>query len=113
MRNPHALTQREWEAIRHLAHGKEGDPGRTAACNRTFVDAVLWVLRGERCWHELPPCYGPYKSVHKRYRRWVERGVWARIVARLNHDLDTGLPAQGAAAAAQRATPAESIFDLA
>jgi Putative transposase of IS4/5 family (DUF4096) len=43
------LTNAQWERIASLLPGNAGDPGRTAADNRRFVDGVLWVLRS------LPP----------------------------------------------------------
>jgi transposase len=39
------LTEAQWRAIKDLLPGKEGDRGRTARDNRTFVNGVLWVLR--------------------------------------------------------------------
>ena len=30
-------------------------------------------------WAGLPERYGKYKSVHKRFLRWAERGVWDRL----------------------------------
>jgi transposase len=92
------LEDRQWERIARLLPGKAGDPGRTAADNRLFVNGVLWVLRSGAHWHDLPPRYGKYKSVHKRFTRWAKAGVWERVFALLikEHDnqylmLDTTL----------------------
>jgi transposase len=80
------LSDAQWTCIRDLLPGKAGDPGRTAADNRTFVNAVLWVLRSGARWRDLPPRYGAYKSVHKRFARWAANGVWERIFATLTAD---------------------------
>jgi transposase len=53
--------------------------GRTAADNRQFINGVLWVSRSGARWHDLPERYGKYKSVHKRFMRWAQSGVWERI----------------------------------
>ena len=37
-----------------MAMGKEGDPGVTAADNRLFVDAVLWIGKTGAQWRDLP-----------------------------------------------------------
>ena len=68
--------------------GKVGDPGRTAVDNRVFANAVLWVLRSGARWSDPPPHYGVYKSVHKRFTRWAEKGVWQRLFDTLSRDRD-------------------------
>ena len=37
------LHDDQWERIRDIVPGKQGDRGRTATDNRAFVDGVLWV----------------------------------------------------------------------
>ena len=44
------LTDEQWEKIKHLLPGKEGDSGRTAKDNRLFLDAVLWTARTSAQW---------------------------------------------------------------
>lgn len=73
------LEDRQWDRIAPVLPGKAGDPGRTAADNRLFVNGVLWVLRSGAHWHDLPPRYGKYKSVHKRFTRWAKAGIWERV----------------------------------
>ncbi|TWT89826.1 hypothetical protein Mal64_02060 [Pseudobythopirellula maris] len=58
MAKGHALTQEQWEAIRDLLPGKEGDPGRSGENNRLFVDAVLYVLKTGVPWEDLPARFG-------------------------------------------------------
>lgn len=82
------LSQAQWERIAPLLPGKAGDPGRTAADNRLFVDGVLWVLRSGAHWRDLPERYGRWKTLHKRFSRWSKAGVWERIFADLIKDRD-------------------------
>jgi transposase len=39
------LRNDQWQRIKDLLSGNKSDVGRTAADNRKFVDAVLWVAR--------------------------------------------------------------------
>ncbi len=73
------LSDEQWQRIKGLLPGKAGDPGRTGADNRRFVNAVLWVLRSGAHWHDLPARYGKWKSVHKRFTRWARTGAWERV----------------------------------
>lgn len=86
MAKRYELTTAQWDRIAPLLPGKAGDPGRTAADNRLFVDGVLWVLRSGAHWRDLPERYGKWKSLHKRFSRWAQAGVWDRVFAALIKD---------------------------
>jgi transposase len=73
------LTGAQWRRIEGLLPGKKGDAGRLATDNRLFVNGVLWVLRSGAHWHDLPPRYGKWKSVHTRFARWAKNGTWERV----------------------------------
>lgn len=75
----HELTDAQWEKIEGLLPGKESDPGRTASDNRLFVNAVLYVLKTDIPWADLPTRFGKHETVRKRFDRWCARGVWERI----------------------------------
>ena len=83
------LSTEQWEKIKNLLPGKVGDRGRTASDNRLFVDSVLWILRSGARWSDMPEeRYGKYKSIHKRFSRWAEKGVWEKIFKFLIKDRD-------------------------
>ncbi len=82
------LNDAQWERIAPLLPGKAGDPGRTGADNRLFLNGVLWVLRSGAHWRDLPERYGKWKSLHKRFTRWAKAGVWERVFASLIKDRD-------------------------
>jgi transposase len=86
MAKRYELTDAQWARIADLLPGKAGDPGRTAADNRLFVNGVLWVLRSGAHWHDLPERYGKWKSVHKRFSRWARTGAWERVFEALIDD---------------------------
>lgn len=83
------LSESQWEKIRDILPGKEGDRGATAADNRAFVDGVLWVLRSGAYWKDLPERYGKWNSVHKRFTRWAKAGIWERLFTVLLDDPDS------------------------
>ena len=88
MAKRYELSDQQWQRICDLLPGKPSDPGRTGADNRLFVNGVLWVLRSGAHWHDLPPRYGKWKSVHKRFTRWAKAGVWERVFEALTADPD-------------------------
>jgi len=40
-----------------------------------FLEAVLWIARTGSPWRDLPPTFGNWNTVFKRYRDWVQAGV--------------------------------------
>lgn len=82
------LSDAQWERIAPLLPGKEGDPGRSGADNRLFVEAVLWLVRAGAPWRDLPPRFGKWGTVWKRFRRWAERGAFERLFEALSGEPD-------------------------
>jgi len=70
-----------WDKLAPLLPEHMGKRSRPSADSRTFIDAVFWVLRTGAPWRDLPPDYGNWNSIAKRFRRWVKRGVWEGILA--------------------------------
>lgn len=79
MRRRHELTDEQWSKIEYLVPGREGDPGRTAADNRLFVDAVFYIAKTGIPWRDLPERLGKWNSVWRRFDRWCAAGVWTRL----------------------------------
>ena len=86
--NRDMLRNDQWERIESLLPGKSTDVGRTAADNRLFVEAVLWVLRTGSPWRDLPESFGPWNSAYKRFSRWSQKNVWHRVFEELAKDAD-------------------------
>jgi putative transposase len=79
MRHRHELTDEQWEQIEPRLPGRVGGPGRTAADNRRFVNAVLFVAKTGVPWRDLPERFGRWNSVWRRFDRWCAAGVWAEL----------------------------------
>jgi transposase len=82
------LSDDQWERVAPLLPGKVGDPGRSAADNRLFLEAVLWIARVGAPWRDLPPMFGKWNSVFQRFRRWAVKGVFERLFQTLSGDPD-------------------------
>ena len=78
------LSDAQWAKIAPYCAGKETDVGRTAVNNRLFIEAVLWIVRTGSPWRDLPPEFGNWNSVYKRYRRWVKSDRFSKLFNALN-----------------------------
>jgi transposase len=88
MARRYALRDDQWERISELLPGREGHVGVTAQNNRLFVEAVLYRYRAGVPWRDLPERFGMWKSVHTRFNRWAQSGVWERVFKVLSADSD-------------------------
>jgi transposase len=77
------LSDADWAVLAPLLPGRAGYRGVTAADNRRFVEAVLWVGRTGLPWRDLPPHLGAWHRVFVRFTRWRQAGVWAEVLAAL------------------------------
>ena len=82
------LTDRIWAMIEPLLPGTSRSRGVTAKDNRLFLEAVLWRVRVGAPWRDLPPEFGPWNSVFRRFRRWAQAGVFDRIFEAVSGDPD-------------------------
>jgi transposase len=82
------LREDQWKRKNDSLPGKASDPGRTGDDNRRFVEGVIWIGRNGGRWRSLPKEYGNWSGVHKRFKRWADKGVWQMIFNTLAEDAD-------------------------
>ena len=63
--------------------------------HRMVINGVFWRSRTGCPWRDLPGCYGNWKTVYNRHRRWSAEGTWAAILDELRRGCDQN--AHGAA----------------
>lgn len=73
------LTDAQWAKMEPHCLGKPSDPGRSGSDNRRFIEAVLWIARTGSPWRDLPPLFGKWNTVFKRYSDWVKANVFKRL----------------------------------
>ena len=82
------FNNQQWEKIfallqtcQNIYIGQEND------C-RNFLEAVFWITRSGSQWRLLPPGYGNWNSIYKRFARWSEAGVFEKLFAHFACDRD-------------------------
>lgn len=76
----HDISDSVWDHLAPVLPGSSGKVGRKANDNRTFINAVFWILRTGAPWRDLPPDYGDWKNTHRRFCRWRDAGIWEKIL---------------------------------
>ncbi|WP_319796840.1 IS5 family transposase [Nitrobacter sp.] len=83
-----ALRDDQWERIKSFVPGGTKGKRGPRTNNRKFLDALLWMARSGGRWRDLPERLGDYRSVKRRYYRWIEMGVLDDMLARLAREAD-------------------------
>ena len=75
----YALSDAQWDCIKHMLPGQAGHVGANSPDTRLFVDAVLYRYRAGIPWRDLPERFGDFRNIHQRHTRWCQSGVWQRV----------------------------------
>ena len=84
----HDMSDHVWSLLEPRLPGRKGVWGGIARDNRTFIDAVFWILRTGAPWRDLPPDYGGWKNTHHRFCRWRDKAIWETLLEQLVDDPD-------------------------
>lgn len=77
------VTDAEWAVIGPLLPPERGRWARSAEDNRRYFEGMLWIARTGSQWRHLPDEYGKWNSIFRRFRRWVEIGVFDALLETL------------------------------
>ncbi|MFI6910460.1 IS5 family transposase [Nonomuraea sp. NPDC050394] len=83
----HDLTDEEWERLAPLLPVNPRQGGRWAD-HRTVINGVFFRTRTNITWRDLPSCYGNWKTVYNRHRRWSMDGTWGKLLDGLRAGCD-------------------------
>jgi transposase len=85
----HDISDEKWAIINPLLRQKKKDPrGRKPKDDRLMLNGVLWILKTGAPWRDLPPEFGPYQTVHRRFLQWARAGTWDEVLLELAKDAD-------------------------
>jgi len=57
--------------------------GKPRVDDRRVLSGIIFINRNGSRWHDAPAAYGPHKTICSRWKRWNEKGVFARIMTGL------------------------------
>ena len=53
---------------------------------RMFLEAVFWIARTGALWCDLPPGFGNWNTIYRRFQDWARVGVFEIIFNALSDD---------------------------
>ena len=75
----HGISDLLWEAVKPHTIGNKGTHGGNAKDTRKFINGVFWILRTGAPRRDLPPCYGNWNTVQRRFCRRRNKDIWEEI----------------------------------
>lgn len=88
MRRRGELNDEQWQRLKRLLPPQKQAQGRPCIDHRHILEGILWIHRTGSPWRDLPERYGPWQTIATRFYRWSKRGVWQRILGRLQQEAD-------------------------
>lgn len=74
----HELSDVEREFLRPLL--PESLRGRKRLDDRTVLNGIVRKFRTGTAWRDVPERYGPWHTLHTRFRRWALDGTFERML---------------------------------
>ena len=87
-KNRFIIRDHQWAKIEAHCLGLKSHPGRTGSDARLFLEAVFWVARTGCSWRDLPPYFGKWSTIYRRFRDWALAGLCERIFNALSDEPD-------------------------
>ena len=76
---PVTISDAAWDSIHpYLKTVPNVYVGTPQDC-RKFLSAVVWIAKEGATWRSLPPVYGYWNSVYRRFGRWCDAGVFEKL----------------------------------
>src|SRR5262249_60313979 len=77
------LTDAQWARLDSLIpepQRRKDGRGRPWRGRREALNGILFILRTGAAWADLPACYPPYQTCHRRFQQWVRSGIMLDIL---------------------------------
>ena len=69
-----------WRAYRRFSDSRAASP---RVDGKRVISGIIFIIRNGLRWRDVPPSYGPHKTIYNRFIRWSESGVFGRIFLKL------------------------------
>jgi transposase len=87
---PAEVTDEQWAVLEPLIPKsplRPNRPGRPARDPRDVLSGILWVLRYNARWQDLPERFPSHQTCHRRFQRWMHDGTLRNVLEALEKDL--------------------------
>lgn len=76
------ISDNLWNEISTVIPGKKSKVGRPLSDSRMTLSGIFYIMVTGAQWRNLPHYYGPFTTIHGRFRAWVKSGVFDAILSK-------------------------------
>jgi transposase len=58
--------------------------GKPRVDDKRVLSGIIFINRNGLRWRDAPTEYGPHKTLYSRWKRWSEKGIFARMLLELS-----------------------------
>ena len=82
------ISRLAWTKLYDYLHAYPQIYTNNEDATRQFVEGVLWMARSGAQWRLLPPEYGHWNKVYRRFADWADKGIWYKMLYYFQNDAD-------------------------
>jgi transposase len=82
------IKDQSWKSIFAFLSGLKWLHTSQELSLRRFIEAIWYICRTGCQWRLLPKEYGVWRSIHKRFKRWSDKGIWLQLFESCQNDPD-------------------------
>ena len=82
------IEEQAWEVILSFFKERNGIHNKNEEKMRHFIEAIWFIVRTGCQWRLLPDDYGCWYSIYRRFKRWVDKGIWEDLMDYVKVDAD-------------------------
>ena len=73
------ISREKFEKIKYF-FPKPKNVGRPPLSNFLVLNAILWIARIGMPWRDIPEKFGNWNSIYKKFRQWIELGLFTKLL---------------------------------
>ena len=58
--------------------------GKPRVGDRRVLNGIIFINRNGLWWRDAPTAYGPHKTLYNRWKRWSDKGIFAKMLVGLS-----------------------------
>lgn len=74
------IKAKNWKHIFNILSKRKDIRTGNESKLRIFIEAIWFISRSGCQWRLLPEKYGSWRAVHRRFKRWIDKGIWSDLL---------------------------------